>query len=58
MAGPNSVPMRDKAFAEKLRTLRCTAHGEYCLGGKDNCVMVTLREWLLRRNRLVTGKTR
>lgn len=57
MAGPNSVPMRDKALAASLREFVCVTHKE-CEKDKDNCNIMTRRESLIRRNRLVTGKTR
>jgi hypothetical protein len=61
MAGPNSVPSGDKALYERLTQFVCIAHND-CVGDKASekkpCVWVTRREWLLRGNRLVTGKTR
>ena len=58
MSGPLSVPAGDKQLYEELRTLKCDRHGEYCWGGKNDCVLITLREWLYKRHRLVTGKSR
>lgn len=58
MVGPCSMPSGDREEYEFLRTMRCDAHGEHCYGGQRNCVMVTWREWLLKRNRLRTGKSR
>lgn len=61
MAGPNSVPNGDKALYERLTEFVCVVHND-CVGDKATkkkpCVWVTRREWLLGRNRLVTGKTR
>ena len=62
MAGPGSMPSGDRKEYEFLREMRCDAHGEYCYGDgeerKTPHVMITWREWLLKRNRLRTGKTR
>jgi hypothetical protein len=61
MAGPCSVPFGDKKFAGELKEKRCDKHNE-CYGDKGSkknpCSMITVREWLLKRNRLVTGKTK
>ena len=61
MSGPNSVPAGDKALHARLMEEICLAHDK-CVGDKDTekkpCVWITRREYLLGRNRLVTGKTR
>lgn len=61
MAGPNSFPAGDRAEHARLMEEVCLAHTN-CVGDKATekkpCVWVTRREWLLRGNRLVTGKTR
>jgi hypothetical protein len=61
MSGPLSVPCGDKQFYNELRSPKCDKHDK-CWGGKGTkknpCVMISTREWLLRRNRLATGKTK
>jgi hypothetical protein len=61
MSGPLSVPNGTKQFYEELRSPKCDKHND-CYGEKGTeknpCVMITTREWLLRRNRLATGKTK
>lgn len=61
MSGPCSVPFGDKQFSEELREPKCDRHDK-CWGEKGSeknpCVMISTREWLLKRNRLKTGKTR
>ena len=61
MSGPLSVPARDKQFSDELRQPRCDVHKECWgeLGTKKNpCVLIPFREWLLKRNKLRTGKTK
>ena len=61
MAGPLSLPKGDKAEYNGLREHVCIAHTD-CVGDKATkkkpCVWITRREYLLGRNRLVTGKTK
>ena len=61
MPGPLSLPSGDKQFDCELRQSRCDIHKE-CWGEKGTkknpCVMIPFREWLLKRNRLRTGKTK
>lgn len=68
MAGPNSVPAGDKQLFFQLQEMLCHAHTtslkeeKICYGEKGTekspCRFATRREWLIARNRLVTGKTR
>lgn len=58
MAGPNSLPSGDRAEYDRLMQFRCDAHDEKCTLDKKACVAIRWRHWLLKRNRLVTGKTR
>ena len=58
MPGPLSVPNGDSRILRN--DLVCATHGEQnarCQWDKG-CAKITLREFLFRRNRLVTGKTR
>lgn len=69
MSGPCSMPNGDKSSWAEHYTLICDIH-KYCY--PDRRVMgrnsggaieiahqwVTLREWLIKRNKLRTGKTR
>ena len=61
MAGPLSLPKGDKTEYNRLREEVCIAHKD-CVGDKAKedkpCVWITRREYLLGRNRLVTGKTK
>lgn len=59
MAGPNSVPNGDtRLMMGHVNTeYRCDTH-RVCTQDSESCRVITLREWLLKRNRLVTGKSR
>lgn len=61
MAGPNSVPAGDKALYERLTEFVCVKHTD-CVGDKATekspCEWLSRREWLLKSNRLRTGKTK
>lgn len=62
MSGPCSFPDGDKSRWEELNEIVCDVHF-HCWPGKGDskqfkpCDLITLREWLYRRNRLHTGKT-
>jgi hypothetical protein len=64
MPGPNSLPNGDKRRWDELNEIVCDVHF-YCkmeeFDAKGKPVThdyITYRVWLLRRNRLTTGKTR
>lgn len=61
MPGPMSAPNGDKSIVSDMDKA-CLRHGfkiEYCqYSGEDICpTHITKREWLLRRNKLFSGKT-
>lgn len=68
MAGPNSMPVNDRAEHKRLMQKICVTPQHIVHLGKgksthrpdwkNECVLVTNREYLLGRNRLRTGKTR
>jgi hypothetical protein len=68
MAGPNSVPNGDtRLMMGHVNTVYlCDKHGDKELDKceerltreKNPCKMITLREYLAARKRLITGKTR
>lgn len=64
MPGPNSFPIGDKRQWDELADIVCDKHFTCDMAlfdKKGNPVIhdyITYREWLHRRNRLVTGKTR
>ncbi len=64
MAGPNSLPSGDKRRFDELNEIVCDIHFECHMESFDkkgkpvSHDYITYREWLHRRNRLVTGKTR
>jgi len=59
MAGPNSVPNGDtRLMMGHVNTeYRCDTHSK-CSWEEKSCKIITLREWLAKRNRLRTGKTK
>lgn len=68
MSGPNSVPAGDKALHQSLMDLVCDKHPklEQCEKAMAQaeekpwnvCVIIRRREFLSKRGRLYTGKTR
>lgn len=56
MPGPCSVPNGDPRLVKN--PMVCASHGEKRADCGDKCVEITLREYLLRQNRLFTGKTK
>lgn len=58
MAGPNSLPIGSRVEYDRLNSERCDVHAEgKCDLDRDNCRAIRWRDWYLKRNRLVTGKT-
>lgn len=69
MSGPLSVPAGDKRLFDELQETLCVKPSHQKKDAKGNirhempynptpCDIITKREWFLRTNRLVTGKTR
>lgn len=60
MPGPNSAPNGDSRLVAGSANaeILCDVHTEKCDMLTKNCKVVTLREYLARRKRLITGKTR
>lgn len=63
MSGPCSYPARDKREWEKLNEMVCDSHKNcwpHLPVGDERTkhVFVTLRVWLVKRNKLRTGKTK
>lgn len=64
MSGPMSFPAGDKRRYEELNEIVCNNHFHCNMEEYDkhgNVIThdyITYREWLRRRNRLTTGKTR
>lgn len=57
MAGPCSNPAGNKSRWEELNEIVCDVHFN-CDGDTDKVhEYITYRMWLMRRNRLQTGKT-
>jgi hypothetical protein len=57
MAGPCSMPARDRAQCSEHNEIVCALHYHCDMDEAKRHEYITYREWLLRRNRLVTGKT-
>ena len=64
MAGPCSLPTGPKAWWEELNAIVCDVHFHCDMRAVDKNGApithdyITYREWLRRRNRLNTGKTK
>lgn len=64
MSGPMSLPDGDRRRYEELNEIVCDIHFNCDMAAVDKRGIVvkhdfiTYREWLFRRNRLTTGKTR
>lgn len=63
MSGPNSAPNGDTSIVlgHVNEKFVCSKHGDKELDvceRRENCNMESLRVYLTKRNRLVTGKTR
>ena len=64
MSGPLSLPDGDKRRYEELNDIVCDIHftcDMRVLNDKDEIIThdyITYREWLARRNKLRTGKTK
>jgi len=57
MAGPCSMPAQDKKRWEEMNTIVCDIHFNCDMDADKPHDYVTYRVWLMRRNRLRTGKT-
>lgn len=58
MSGPCSFPNGDKRRFEELNEIVCDVHFNCDMDADKTHDYITYRIWLLRRNRLRTGKTR
>lgn len=58
MAGPNSLPSGPKSRWEELNDIVCDIHFSCDMDAEKHHEYITYRQWLLKRNRLVTGKTK
>lgn len=57
MSGPCSLPTGPKGRHEEMNGIVCDIHFECDMSEDKTHEYITYREWLLRRNRLRTGKT-
>lgn len=57
MSGPCSLPTGDKRRYEELNEIVCDIHFHCDMDEEKTHDYITYRVWLLRRNRLRTGKT-
>lgn len=58
MSGPMSLPTGDKRRYEELNQIVCNIHFNCDMDPDKHHEYMTYREWLFRRNRLTTGKTK
>lgn len=58
MAGPCSQPAGDKSRWQELNELVCNIHFRCFMEEDETHDFITYREWLAKRNRLRTGKTK
>lgn len=58
MSGPCSYPEGDKRRHEELNEIVCDVHFTCNMDPEKDHEFITYRLWLLKRGRLVTGKTK
>ena len=57
MAGPCSMPAQDKMRWNEMNEIVCDIHFKCDMDEEKPHEYITYRMWLMRRNRLRTGKT-